>query len=241
MTNFQDQKTCSSCNKSFHFLTAFKYPCGACGRAYCKNCLPNQMTLIPEQLILEAKENSKKDFSKVHRCCNECSIRIKTASAQGNTFKNANSADKSEKMVQNPVSSLPVSVELPRDVSQLYQFGDKLGEGGYAVVKSAIRKSDQLRVAVKIVNRKSLTKEDEAGITQEVDILKSIYHPNIVKLYDFHIEPGYFYVVMECIEGGELFDRIVKKTSYNEKEARDLAIVLLKAIKYMHDRHIVHR
>jgi calcium/calmodulin-dependent protein kinase I len=43
------------------------------------------------------------------------------------------------------------------------------------------------------------------------------------------------------LEGGELFDRIVKKAFYNEKEARDLVFILLKAIKYLHDKGIVHR
>lgn len=43
------------------------------------------------------------------------------------------------------------------------------------------------------------------------------------------------------LDGGELFDRIVKKATYNEKEARDLAKTLLGAIKHMHDRNIVHR
>jgi serine/threonine protein kinase len=46
---------------------------------------------------------------------------------------------------------------------------------------------------------------------------------------------------MEIVNGGELFDRIVKKTFYNEKEARDLIAILLSAIKHCHDRHIVHR
>jgi calcium/calmodulin-dependent protein kinase I len=54
-------------------------------------------------------------------------------------------------------------------------------------------------------------------------------------------EPEKFYVVMEYLDGGELFDRIVKKTFYNEKEARDLVKILLQALKYLHDRSIVHR
>ena len=50
-----------------------------------------------------------------------------------------------------------------------------------------------------------------------------------------------FYVVLEYLEGGELFDRIVKKSYYNEKEARDLVFLLLQTIKYLHDQDIVHR
>ncbi len=47
--------------------------------------------------------------------------------------------------------------------------------------------------------------------------------------------------LLELLEGGELFDRIVKKTCYSEKEARDLVHVLYRAIKYCHDRNVVHR
>ena len=47
--------------------------------------------------------------------------------------------------------------------------------------------------------------------------------------------------MLELLEGGELFDRIVQKTSYNEKEARDLFFVMASAMKYCHDRDIAHR
>lgn len=46
---------------------------------------------------------------------------------------------------------------------------------------------------------------------------------------------------MLLYSGGELFDRIVQKVVYNEKEARDLVTTLLEAVKYCHDRGIVHR
>ncbi|KAH8050623.1 serine/threonine kinase [Aureococcus anophagefferens] len=69
----------------------------------------------------------------------------------------------------------------------------------------------------------------------------SIEHPNIIKLYNFYEEKKMFYMVIELMEGGELFERIVKKTFYNEKEARDLIRILLDALAYLHHRHIVHR
>ena len=71
--------------------------------------------------------------------------------------------------------------------------------------------------------------------------MRSVDHPNIVKLYDFFDEKRYYYMAIELMEGGELFERIVKKTFYNEKEARDLIRILLDALAYLHHRHIVHR
>ena len=108
-------------------------------------------------------------------------------------------------------------------------------------MKAAYDRQSRQKVAVKIIKRTNLPVEDEVALRQEVQILGSLDHPNIVKCVDFFEEEKYFYVVMECLEGGELFDRIVQKTYYNEQQARDLVFILLSAIKYCHDRDVVHR
>ncbi|CAM9422002.1 unnamed protein product, partial [Choristocarpus tenellus] len=66
-------------------------------------------------------------------------------------------------------------------------------------------------------------------------------HQNIVKLYGFYEEKYFYYLVMEVLNGGELFDRIVLRQYYNEKEARDTLVVLLDAVRYCHDRDVAHR
>eukprot|EP00604_Paraphysomonas_vestita_P002370 CAMPEP_0174819304 /NCGR_PEP_ID=MMETSP1107-20130205/2449_1 /TAXON_ID=36770 /ORGANISM="Paraphysomonas vestita, Strain GFlagA" /LENGTH=319 /DNA_ID=CAMNT_0016032535 /DNA_START=301 /DNA_END=1260 /DNA_ORIENTATION=+ len=71
--------------------------------------------------------------------------------------------------------------------------------------------------------------------------MKSLNHPNIVKFVDSFEEEKFFYVVLEFLPGGELFDRLVQKTFYNEKEARDTVRIICEGIKYCHDRGIVHR
>ncbi|KAH8049594.1 serine/threonine kinase [Aureococcus anophagefferens] len=86
-----------------------------------------------------------------------------------------------------------------------------------------------------------LNLDDEAALLQEVNILQKLDHPNIVKLHAFFDEPTMFYLVMDLIEGGELFERIAQKEFYSEKEARDLILILLQTIKYCHDLGIVHR
>lgn len=71
--------------------------------------------------------------------------------------------------------------------------------------------------------------------------MMALNHPNVVKAMDIFEEPEHFYVIMELITGGELFDRIVRKQFYKELEARNLAKTLLQAIKYIHDNNYVHR
>lgn len=132
--------------------------------------------------------------------------------------------------------------QLPMDMNSRYEISDKvLGKGGYAVVKEGTSKIDSRVVAIKIIDRRGLKESTERNLRREVDILNSLHHRNIVKTYDFIEEPDKFYLVLENVCGGELFDRIIKKKRYNEMEARDLAVVMLRAIKHCHDNKIAHR
>jgi len=137
-------------------------------------------------------------------------------------------------------SSRPGDAET-RDFKSVYRIGKVLGEGAFSVVKLATNKKTNQKFAVKCIDRNGLPADDEASLRQEVDILTQMDHDNIVRLVDFFEEEKFFYVVLEFLEGGELFDRIVKKSFYNEKEARDLVYIMLSAMKYCHDRNVVHR
>ena len=75
----------------------------------------------------------------------------------------------------------------------------------------------------------------------EVEILRSINHPNIVRLYTIYESPARLYLVMELLTGGELFDRIVGLGKYSEEDARYFTFKLLNAVLYLHDRNICHR
>ena len=116
-----------------------------------------------------------------------------------------------------------------------------IGEGTFSVVRPAVDRKSGERVAVKIVDRAAIAASEEDDLRREVSILQKLRHPNIVQLIDFFEESFSYVIVMEYVAGGELFNRIVKKTFYNEKEARDCVSVLLSAVKYLHDRDIVHR
>lgn len=98
------------------------------------------------------------------------------------------------------------------------------------------------RVAIKCIKRVvELSHEDIECIIREADVMNCLNHPNIVKLVEFIQDDKCFYFVLEYCPGGELFDRLVKKNFYNEREARDTVRVLCHAIQYCHERGIVHR
>jgi calcium/calmodulin-dependent protein kinase I len=73
-----------------------------------------------------------------------------------------------------------------------------------------------------------------------VAILASLDHEHIVPLIDFFDEKDCYFIVMELMSGGDLFDRIGTKKSYSEADARDLAMKMLKAMAYCHTKSIAH-
>jgi len=106
------------------------------------------------------------------------------------------------------------------------------------VVKEGVNKSDHTEVAIKIVTKESTNAREMFG---ELEVQAKLNHPNVVRFYEIFDEPDGFYVVMERITGGELFDRIIELRRYTEKDASHVTRQALKGIKHMHDKHLVHR
>jgi len=124
-----------------------------------------------------------------------------------------------------------------------YELKGVLGTGAFSTVREGYRRSDSscASFAIKCVNRSKLSEEDEAALLDEVSILEEMNHTHIIRLYDFFEEPSTYFLVMERMSGGELFDRIVAKAYYNEKEARDTCKIILEAIEYCHGHNVAHR
>jgi serine/threonine protein kinase len=121
-----------------------------------------------------------------------------------------------------------------------YDIGQHLGSGNFAVVKEITRKSDGRKFALKIIDKNKVGDMEDA-VQTEVDILRSISHPNIIKLYEVQDEKKKMNLVMELATGGELFDRIIERGTYTEADAAKLIGDLCNALAYMHAKGIVHR
>mmetsp|Transcript_34634 Transcript_34634/g.69966 ORF Transcript_34634/g.69966 Transcript_34634/m.69966 type:complete len:781 (-) Transcript_34634:3058-5400(-) len=132
-------------------------------------------------------------------------------------------------------------VKVGKTFKDLYVLEDKIRAGSFATIWKARHKESGHVWAVKVVKRKDLKPKDDAQFLQEVAILQSLRHKNIVALNDLFEEKDYFYLVMELLNGGDVFDRIVEKNHYTELDARNLARELLSAVAYMHDRGVAHR
>lgn len=130
-----------------------------------------------------------------------------------------------------------------------YIIGKQLGSGHYAVVKEATNRMTGDIVAVKIFHPNKTSqdsKEDEAKLQQEIDLLLSIDHPNIVKFINRYVEPinqysVSTYLVLEKVNSGELFQRIINKLKLREDETKALFKQLLAGLLYLHQKNIIHR
>jgi len=125
--------------------------------------------------------------------------------------------------------------------SDTYKIGKALGEGAFSVVREAANRHTNESYAVKVITKSKLSMEDESALKDEISILGNIKHPNIIYLVAHFNESQFYYLVTEMMRGGELFDRIVAKTYYNEKEARDVCKILFEAIAFCHGEGIAHR
>ncbi|GMM29504.1 serine/threonine protein kinase [Martiniozyma asiatica (nom. inval.)] len=121
-----------------------------------------------------------------------------------------------------------------------------LGTGHYAQVKEAINRESDEVCAVKIFHPTRKSEKETTQFNRELDILTKLNHPNIVGFYSTFLEPASnnsitTYLVLEKINGGELFNRIVKKGKLNQPEVKNLMNQLLEGLSYLHSMGIVHR
>jgi len=138
-------------------------------------------------------------------------------------------------------ASASASTKKAPTVEDKYTMKDVLGTGAFSQVRLAESKEQPGRLfAIKVIDKKAL-KGKEDSLENEIRVLRRLHHPNIVELLEVHEEKTRVYLVMELVTGGELFDRIVEKGSYTEKDAADLIKQVLSAVAYMHSEGVVHR
>ncbi|XP_069868247.1 sperm motility kinase-like [Dipodomys merriami] len=117
-----------------------------------------------------------------------------------------------------------------------YRILRDIGEGGFAEVKLAQHLLTHTFVAIKAIP-KTVNKE---LISTEVDLLSSVDHPNVVKLYEIIDTPHTMYLVMENAEGGDLLDLIQTVGCLWEEEARYVFRQVVRAVQYCHGQGIIH-
>lgn len=122
-----------------------------------------------------------------------------------------------------------------------YDIERTLGKGNFAVVKLARHRITKTEVAIKIIDKSQLDAVNLEKIYREVQIMKMLDHPHIIKLYQVMETKNMLYLVTEYAKNGEIFDYLANHGRLSESEARRKFWQILSAVEYCHSHHIVHR
>jgi len=130
----------------------------------------------------------------------------------------------------------------PGKIQDVYSMEEKkIGEGTYgSVVRGKHRVTSKVR-AIKVISKGQLNQKSMDKFKREIEIMKIMDHPNIIKLFETFEDSRCMYLAMELCSGGELFDRIIEAGHLTEREAAIVVQQILRAIFYMHDKCVSHR
>ncbi|RIB07935.1 kinase-like domain-containing protein [Gigaspora rosea] len=148
-------------------------------------------------------------------------------------------------------SRMPIYPGLER-----YRLLEKMGDGAFSNVYKAINVVTGEKVAIKVVRKRELNNAQErhlhrdmkpraterSNILKEVRIMRQLKHKSIVALKSFSESDDYYYLVLELMEGGELFHQIVRLTYFSEQLSRHVIVQVAEGIRYLHEEvGVVHR
>ena len=131
----------------------------------------------------------------------------------------------------------------PNTSLQFYKYGRLIGQGAFGKVNLGLNILTGRIVAVKSFNKNNaeLTGDNMKKIKYETDLMKKLNHPNITKILEMFEDEKYFLIIMEYINGGNLFSFVKKRRKLSEKTAKFLFRQIILGIKYIHEQNIVHR
>ena len=130
----------------------------------------------------------------------------------------------------------------PKSQVSFYKYGRLIGRGAFGKVNLGLHILTGRIVAIKSFNKKKLKNERaKAKIYHEINLMKNLRHSSVVKLLDTFETENYILIIMENVAGGDLLSFVKKRTKLNEKISKYIFKQLLLAIKYIHNKNIVHR
>ena len=135
------------------------------------------------------------------------------------------------------------SVPNRRHLVEHYSLEGVLGRGGFGTVRAGVRRTDGLAVAVKEVSLESVLSSSslEGGVPLEVRLLEAVEDvPGVIRLLDYFATADTFYIVMERVEGCDLFDLICERGPLEEWLARDLFIQVVESVAVCLERGVLH-
>ncbi|KAG2370925.1 hypothetical protein C9374_013725 [Naegleria lovaniensis] len=125
------------------------------------------------------------------------------------------------------------------DPSKLFSNLVELDRGSTAVVYRAVHKKSGMKVAIKVMNMATFTKLEK--LENEIAVMHTCQHENIVKYVGSYIRDQQLWIVMELMSGGKLTDVILEKGRFTEQQIALVCCQVLKSLKFLHDHQLIHR
>ena len=177
--------------------------------------------------------NNYDDIEDENSCTGSCSNIMNS-----NIQKIINDNQSNKSLIQNIIKN-------PSNIYDVYFMDDEqpkiLGEGQNGYVKMIIHQKSLRQFALKTIYKCKFLSDDITSIRNEIEIMSSIDHPNILKLYEYFETDDCIYLVLHLCHGGDLFERIINRSRLSEKLSAKYTLQMLSAIKYLHNHNIVHR
>lgn len=116
-----------------------------------------------------------------------------------------------------------------------------LGVGSTSTCHKCKCRATNLPYACKIIDKQHIDDKFQGMMEQfhvEIEALRNLQHPSIIRLYDVYITEEKIFIIMELMEGGELFDYVVQKGTLTEEEASRIVKSVTSAMVYMHSKNV---
>ena len=128
------------------------------------------------------------------------------------------------------------------DIKSVFVFKGTIGKGYFSTVKMASKISEEnANYAIKIVKKEKVKKSKHADFMNELTILESLDHPNIIKTLEVYEDNTKFYLVMEYLSGEDIFQRILAEKILRESFIAEILYKLISAVNHCHSVGICHR
>eukprot|EP01135_Chromosphaera_perkinsii_P005335 Nk52_evm16s343 gene=Nk52_evmTU16s343 len=198
---------------------------------------------ILKERIKKRKESPKKEDEEKDRKVEEKVNKSVTPNPEKKETVDVFDAELPSPSNKNPTGSFVLPC---KEEDFPYAIEEKIGTGNFADVRKCSHKLSGKTYAIKIIDKSKAHSSTykENMFEMELEILKEIEHPNMIKLYDHYETERYLYLVTELASDGDLFDRVVskkKRKALSEKDASHLIKQLVLGVEYLHRQNVVHR
>nr|CAD7442478.1 unnamed protein product [Timema bartmani] len=135
------------------------------------------------------------------------------------------------------------NLSLPQEIWENYDHSRRLGKGAFAEVFCVFQKKTGKKFAMKVVSKEGFKYNHGSsnGVMNEVNILKAVDHPFIVKLEEVVETKVSLFIILEAMDGGDLQHIILPNVGLNESEVKFYFYQIVLAVQYLHEKGIIHR